>query len=55
MIPLGFIAVIQRSAEEWVCHPNGCEVVEARFHYRTLAGYLEGSPMGSRFMFPRLD
>ena len=25
-LPLGAIAVIRRSVEEWVCHPQGCEV-----------------------------
>ena len=52
MIPLGFIAVIQRSQEEWVCHPRGCEVVEVRFHYATLLGHLERSGLGQRLDVP---
>ena len=52
MIPLGFIAVIQRSQEEWVCHPRGCEVVEVRFHYATLLGHLERSGLGQRLDLP---
>ena len=33
MCPLGLIVVLKRPVEEWVVHPQGCEIVEVRFHY----------------------
>ena len=36
MCPLGLIVVLNRSVEEWVVHPDGCEIVEIRFQYELL-------------------
>lgn len=54
MCPLGFIPVLRRSVQEWVCHPDGCELVEIRFHYEALVGVLQESPNGYRMQLPRL-
>ena len=31
MCPLGLIVVLDRSVEEWIVHPDGCEIVEIQF------------------------
>ena len=41
MCPLGLIVVLDKSVEEWIVHPDGCEIVEIRFHYEMLRTYLE--------------
>ena len=42
------------SWQEWVCHPDGCELVEFRFRYEALVGVLRRSPIGDRIHLPRL-
>ena len=54
MCPLGFIPVLRRSVQEWVCHPDGCELVEIRFHYEALVGVLRDSPNGYSMQLPQL-
>ena len=61
MCPLAFIPVPWRSVQdrvtsslEWVCHPDGCELVEIRFHYEALVGVLRRSPIGDKIQLPRL-
>ena len=54
MCPLGLIVVLNRSVEEWVVHPDGCEIVEIRFHYELLRTYLEQTPLAARMLMPRM-
>ena len=54
MCPLGLIVVLDRSVEEWIVHPDGCEIVEIRFHYEMLRTYLEQTPLASRMLMPRM-
>ena len=54
MCPMGLIVVLSRSAEEWVVHPDGCEIVEIQFHYELLRTYLEQTPLAARMLMPRM-
>lgn len=54
MIPLGLIAVIERSVQEWVCHPRACEVVEICFHYAALRAHLQQTPLAAVMELPAL-
>ena len=54
MCPLGLIVVLKRPVEEWVVHPQGCEIVEVRFHYEMLRAYLEQTPLAARMLMPRM-
>ena len=55
MCPLGLIAMLNRSVEEWVVHPDGCDIVEIRFHYELLRTYLEQTPLAARMLMPRMS
>ena len=54
MCPLGLIVVLDKSVEEWIVHPDGCEIVEIRFHTEMLRTYLEQTPLASRMLMPRM-
>ena len=54
MCPMGLIVVLKRPVEEWVVHPQGCEIVEVRFHYEMLRAYLEQTPLAARMLMPRV-
>ena len=57
MVPLGFIVVRQCSSspvyrDEFICHPNGCEVTTVRFHYQSLIEFLQRSPLAEGMEIP---
>ena len=54
MCPLGLIVVLDRSVEEWIVHPDGCEIVEIQFHYEHLRTYLEQTPLTARMLMPQM-
>jgi hypothetical protein len=52
MVPLGLIGVINRSVEEWVMHPQGCEIWSVCFHYESLRRVLAESALERLMLIP---
>ncbi len=51
-VPIGAIAVLERSVQEWICHPEGCQVIRMYFHYAALRAFLGQSPLAQRMQIP---
>ena len=51
-VPIGAIAVLERSVQEWICHPKGCQVLRMYFHYAALRAFLGQSPLAQRMQIP---
>ena len=53
-VPIGAIAVFDRSVQERVCHPEGCQVLRMKFHFAALRAFLLQTPLAQRMRIPDL-
>ena len=52
MVPFGLIPVINRSVEEWVINPEGCEIWSVCFHWESLRRVLAESALERLMLIP---